>query len=114
PGLAVFLAERSRRLLIPLLFGMAAIVPPQGWVRLEVSGVDPGLARFVAHVAFSFASHAGAFMPGWEHLWFLPYLSAYTLLLAGWIALVPRWRERTARAVAWLTTGRRLIWAPAA
>ncbi len=114
PGPAAFLAERSRRLLIPLLFGMVVIVPPQEWVRLEVSGVDPTFVSFLEHDAFSFASHAGAFMPGWEHLWFLPYLWAYTLLLTGWIALVPRWRERTARAVAWLTAGRRLIWAPAA
>lgn len=114
PGLAAFLAERSRRLLIPLLFGMAVIVPPQDWVRLELGGVDHRYGWFLAHDAFAFARIAGTFLPSWEHLWFLPYLWAYTLLLAGLIALPPRWRERAAAAVDWLAGGRRLIWLPAA
>lgn len=114
PSLSAFLAERSKRLLIPLLFGMLVIVPPQEWVRIEVGGTDASFAGFLGHDAFSFAIHAGAFMPGWEHLWFLPYLWAYTVLLAGLIALSPRWPIHAGRAVGWLTTGRRLIWVPAA
>ena len=108
PGLPAFLAERSRRLLIPLLFGMA----PQEWVRLDVSGINRPFSAFLAHGAFAFGQEAGAFMPGWEHLWFLPYLWLYTLLLAGLIALPARWRARGGRAVAWLAGGRRLIWLP--
>ena len=113
PSLPAFLVERSKRLLVPLLFGMLVIVPPQGWVRVQVSGADSTFTRFLERDAFSFASHAGTFMPEWEHLWFLPYLWAYTLLLAGGIALVPGWKARGSRLVAWLTTGRRVIWVPA-
>lgn len=53
-------------------------------------------------------------MPGWEHLWFLPYLWAYTVLLAALLAVWPGWREGSERALAWLIQGRRLIWLPAA
>ncbi len=112
PSLPAFLAERSRRLLIPLLFGMLVIVPPQEWVRIEVGGADPAYAAFLGGDAFSFASHAGVFMPGWEHLWFLPYLWAYTVLLAALIALTPRWKAYGSVATRWLTRGRRLIWLP--
>lgn len=113
-GLGIFMAERSKRLLIPLLFGMLVTVPPQDWVRLEVSGIDHPFAWFLAHDAFSFTRAAGTFMPGWEHLWFLPYLWAYTLLLAALIMLGPQWHERASLATVWLASGRRLIWLPAA
>ena len=113
PSLPAFLAERSKRLLIPLLFGMLVIVPPQDWVRLAVGGMDRPFAAFLLHDAFSFRWQAGTFMPGWEHLWFLPYLWAYTLLLAALLALGRQWYTRGQRAVAWLARGRRLIWLPA-
>ena len=81
-------------------------------MRLDVSGINRPFSAFLAHGAFAFGQEAGAFMPGWEHLWFLPYLWLYTLLLAGLIALPARWRARGGRAVAWLAGGRRLIWLP--
>jgi peptidoglycan/LPS O-acetylase OafA/YrhL len=112
--LTTFAVERSRRLLVPLLFGMVVIVPPQDWVRLEVSGIDHGFGWFVTHDAFAFTRAAGTFMPGWEHLWFLPYLWAYTLLLVGAIALGPRWHTRAGSAATWFAAGPRLIWLPAA
>lgn len=113
PAIPAFLAERSRRLLIPLLFGMVVIVPPQDWVRLEVSGVDQGYLDYLLRDNFAFAIHAGTFFPNWEHLWFLPYLWAYTVLVAGVMTLLPRWRTRLEPALAWLTRGRRLLYLPA-
>jgi hypothetical protein len=47
-------------------------------------------------------------------LWFLPYLWAYTLLLAALLGLGKRWYARGERTVIWLARGRRLIWLPAA
>lgn len=114
PSLSAFLAERSRRLLVPLLFGMLVIVPPQDWVRLEVSGRHPSFADFIVQDAFAFKWAAGTFMPGWEHLWFLPYLWAYTLLLTALLGLGKRWYAGGERTVIWLAQGRRLIWLPAA
>ena len=113
-GIGVFLAERSRRLLVPLLFGMLVIVPPQDWVRLEVGGVHHPFASFLGHHAFAFTRTAETFMPAWEHLWFLPYLWAYTLLPVSLIALGPRWHARAKAAADWLSAGPRLVWLPAA
>lgn len=112
-GLGAFLAERSKRLLIPLLFGMLVIIPPQDWVRLRVSGVHHSYADFLLHDAFSFSTHSAVFFPNWEHLWFLPYLWAYTLLLVALFALLPRWRTVLGPAVAWLCAGRQLLYLPA-
>jgi hypothetical protein len=114
PGPGAFLAERSKRLLIPLVFGMLAVIPPQEWVRLETGGARYAWTTFLGHDAFSFSRHAGVFMPGWEHLWFLPYLWVYTLALIGLIAVAPRWQGRARPLVGWLIRGQRLVWVPAA
>lgn len=113
PSLPTFLAQRSKRLLVPLAFGMLVIVPPQEWVRIKGSDVDLGYIRFLENDVFSFSTHAGAFMPGWEHLWFLPYLWAYTMLLVAGIALRPSWQSDGRRAAVWLSQGQRIIWVPA-
>ena len=45
PGLA---RERSKRLLLPLLFGMAVIVPPQAWLQVrEQFGYAGGYIDFL-------------------------------------------------------------------
>jgi hypothetical protein len=93
PGLVAFLADRSKRLLIPLLFGICVIVPPQDWVRLEVSGIDEPYLVYLLTENFSFGVQARTFLPSWEHLWFLAYLATYTLLLTLVLAVRPGWRE---------------------
>ena len=80
------LAARSRRLLIPLLFGMAFIVPPQVWVQakeqLDASG---------SYADFLRRHHLGLWgvlcrrrtclvLPAWNHLWFVAYLWIYTVV----------------------------------
>lgn len=109
-----FLAERTRRLLVPLLFGMLAIVPPQDWVRLQAEGGAGSYADFLLRDCFSFSLHGATFLPNWEHLWFLPWLWLYTLGLAAAMALVPVRRDRLDRALGWLAGGRRLLYLPAA
>lgn len=113
-GLGAFLAERSKRLLIPLLFGMLVIIPPQDWVRLEVDGIDHSYLYYLTHDNFSFSDHGGTFFPNWEHLWFLPFLWTYTLLLTALLALIPIASPRLARAAGWLGTGGRLLYLPIA
>ena len=62
PGLGPFLADRSKRLLVPLLFGACVIVPPQDWIRLEVSGVHLSyLPYLLANIAFHMGP--GTFLP---------------------------------------------------
>ena len=113
-GLAGFLRERSARLLLPLLVAMVLIIPPQSWINLVLNHDYPhGFWHFIANDEFGFRSVDGVTQPGWEHLWFVAYLFAYTLALCAGIAFVPeRWKARGAAAIEWLLQGRRLLWAP--
>jgi len=112
PSVGAFFRERSRRLLIPLLFGTLVLVPPQGWVRIEGSGHHQTMLFFLTHEEFSFHNIAGQFFPNWEHLWFLGYLWAYTGLLAAMLILLPDWKARLTPFVAWLCRGWRLLYLP--
>jgi hypothetical protein len=82
-GVGGFMANRNRRLLVPLLFGMAVIVPPQAWVELTTQhGYAHGFGWFLLHDYFSFTQRSGIVLPNWNHLWFVLYLWVYTLALA--------------------------------
>jgi len=78
--------SRVTRLGLPLLFGMAVIIPPQAYLEALGNGATPpGYLAFLARY-FSFQPWpAGAFAGAeigitWNHLWYLPYLLAYTLV----------------------------------
>ena len=82
---------RSLRLLLPLLFGMLVIVPPQTYAEIvEKLGYSEGVFAFYAkYIAF----HGGwrvdgkpLIVPTWNHLWFVAYLWVYTMIV---IALRP-------------------------
>jgi glucans biosynthesis protein C len=83
-----FLGKRSMRLLIPLVFGMLVIVPPQTYyqvVEQMPSGYHDGYLSFW----WQYLSSSKAFcvaegcldVPTWNHLWFVAYIFVYTLLL---------------------------------
>lgn len=112
---AAFARSRARRLLIPLAFGMAAIVPLEMWVRVREHGYPFGYLHFWAVDYWHVTRFYGVPFPSWEHLWFVAYLASYTLLLAALL----QWRGAAAmRAMAhvarWLSEAHRLVWAPAA
>lgn len=93
PGLAS--GQRSVRLLLPLAFGMVVVVPYQAYIQAFDQGViDAGLGTFLVRY-FSggpWPAHAfdGAeFGATWNHLWFLPYLWLYTMVLLGGKAAMP-------------------------
>ncbi len=112
PGVGAFFRERSRRLLIPLVFGSLVLVPPQGWVRMEMAGRHETLMQFFTHEEFAFARIAGQFFPNWEHLWFLGYLWAYTGLLAAALLLLPGWKVAATPFIDWMCRGWRLLVVP--
>ncbi|MCH7860508.1 acyltransferase family protein [Sphingomonas sp. NPDC092331] len=88
PGIGRFLANRNARLLLPLLFGMAMVVPPQSWVELVGQhGYAHDYPWFWAHDYFRFGRLDGILLPTWNHLWFVAYLWVYTLALAALLAL---------------------------
>jgi surface polysaccharide O-acyltransferase-like enzyme len=116
PG--AFVRRRSLRLLVPLLFGMLVIVPPQPYLEVvEKLGYADGFAAFMR----LYLSGYGGFcqdgclaLPTWNHLWFVAYLWVYTLVLAGCAALLGDVRiEALARWIANTLNGWKLILVPA-
>ena len=88
-----FLGRRSWRLLLPLLFGMYVVVPPQVYYEL-VEKVPGGFhASYAAFMAtylrggdfYCAAPGDCVDAPTWNHLWFLAYLWTYTVAL--WLLL---------------------------
>lgn len=92
-GAGAFARDRVRRLLPVILFGMFVVIPPQTWIELVSKEVtDQGYLRFwwssYLPADQTLVAPLGKTMPTWDHLWFLVYLLAYTLLFAaGWVLL---------------------------
>jgi Acyltransferase family len=101
--LAPLLRSRSARLLIPLVFGMLVIVPPQAYDQIvEALGYPLGFVDFYQRHYLAFASqfcpNPCIVLPTWNHLWFVVYLWVYTMALGGVLVLIPGllgWLERT-------------------
>jgi surface polysaccharide O-acyltransferase-like enzyme len=100
-----FLRQRSARLLLPLLAGMLLIVPPQSYFEVvQKHGYDGSYLDFMRLYYTGYGGFCRGssclMLPTWNHLWFLPYLWCYTVLL--WL-LLKRWPsmlQDTARIVA--------------
>jgi len=90
PGL--FARRRSLRLLVPLLFGMLVIVPPQPYLEVvEKLGYADGYLAFMQRylTAYNgFCQDGCLLLPTWNHLWFVAYLWVYTMVLAACVALL--------------------------
>jgi glucan biosynthesis protein C len=83
-----FVRQRSWRLMLPLLFGIAVIVPIQPYAQGVTNGlVKPGFVHFLFDYFGGKTWPKNAF-DGWQygftwnHLWYLFYLWVYTLALA--------------------------------
>jgi surface polysaccharide O-acyltransferase-like enzyme len=78
--------ERSLRLLLPLAFGMAVVLPIQAYCQgVTAGGIKPGFANFLPYYFTHAPNHYGL---TWNHLWYLPYLWVYTLILVGSMPLL--------------------------
>lgn len=116
PG--TFLRRRSVRLLVPLVFGMLVVVPPQAYFEVvEKLGYAGGYGAFMRLYVTGyggFCQDGCLSLPTWNHLWFVAYLWVYTLVLAACAALLPEARvARLAERTAALLAGWRLIAVPA-
>lgn len=90
--------ERLKRLGIPLLFGMLVIVPPQVYLERLASGAFTGnYWEYYTHEAFHGVYPSGNI--SWHHLWFLPYLLLFSLLLARPFRKI---KDHPGRLVAWV------------
>lgn len=100
------LRSRGLRLMLPLAFGMAVIVPYQAYAQGVANGlVAPGFGAFLLRylsMAEPWPKRAfdGAeFGITWNHLWYLPYLFTYTALIA---LTLPLWNSAAGQ---WLRRG---------
>jgi len=97
------LRSRGARLMLPLVFGMAVIVPYQAYAQGVANGlVAPGFGAFLLRylsMAEPWPKRAfdGAeFGITWNHLWYLPYLFAYTAAIA---LTLPLWNSAAGQRV---------------
>lgn len=81
-----FVRQRSSKLLVPLLFGMLVVVPPQAYYE-AVSKFDYS-GSFVEFWGLYLKGYSGVCrgshcldLPAWNHLWFVPYLWLYSLIV---------------------------------
>lgn len=88
-----FLRQRSTRLLVPLLFGMLVVVPPQAYLEV-VEKVSYG-GSYLDFMRLYLTGYGGfcrgsdcLIMPTWNHLWFVAYLWLYTLGLAALVSML--------------------------
>ena len=93
-GAGHFMGQRSTRLLIPLIFGMLVIVPPQSYLEVvEKLRYAGGFAEFYRLYITGFHGFCRGgdclIMPTWNHLWFVAYLWVYTVLLYLAVRLAP-------------------------
>jgi glucans biosynthesis protein C len=75
-----YLRERAKRLLVPLVFGILVIVPPQIYMERLVQGQE-----YSSYLAFYPSVFEGRPYPAgstsWHHLWFVAYLLIYSVVL---------------------------------
>ena len=90
-----FLGQRSIRLLIPLIFGMAVIVPPQSYLQVVEQVAYAG--SYLDFLKLYYSAYPGfckgsdcLILPTWNHLWFVAYLWVYTVVLYAVIRLLPK------------------------
>ena len=74
-----FMGERTRRLFIPIVFGMLVIVPPQIYCqRMQAHQIMESYAQFYPSV-FEFIAYPKGNL-SWNHLWFVVYLWVFSLI----------------------------------
>jgi multisubunit Na+/H+ antiporter MnhE subunit len=107
-GVAPLLRARSTRLLIPLIFGMLVIVPPQAYDQIvESLGYSAGFLDFYTRHYFAFGPQfcrpgPCILLPTWNHLWFVAYLWIYTMAFGAVLVAIPAlsgWLERRLTSV---------------
>ncbi len=110
------LRERTRRLLLPLLLGVVLIVPPQSY--FEVVGKFRYEGSYFDFLKLYFSAYGGfcregscLVLPTWNHLWFLPYLWSYTVLLVLLHRTLPApWTTALARGFGRLPAWQLWLW----
>ncbi len=75
-----FFAERCKRLLIPLIFGMFVIVPPQIYYDRIFHGIQFSSYWEFWKTVFNFVPYPLGGSLSWHHLWYVLYIFVYSLI----------------------------------
>lgn len=114
------LRHRAARLGLPLLLGIALVVPPQAYFEVrQFQGYGGSYLEFLrlyfsAHGGFCAPGRGCLVLPTWSHLWFVAYLLAYTLALWALVRFAPSLPDRAAALLRRALDGARLWWLPVA
>lgn len=87
-----FVVERTKRLLLPLLFGMIAVVPPQVYFERLFQGQTFSFAAFYPTI-FRWVPYPEGNL-SWHHLWYLPYILTFSLIALPLLVFFKRGRGR--------------------
>lgn len=105
-----FAGSRLWRLLLPITFGLFLWVAPQAYFELRQGGeIEAGFTAFYGNY-LSLTDLYSITTPTWNHLWYIVYLLAYTLILC---VLIPLFRFGNGiidRLVRILSGGTKLPW----
>jgi glucan biosynthesis protein C len=105
-GPKAYLRERTKRLLVPFLFGVLLIVPPQGFLASHFRGSQASVGSFLGDywtVEGDLSGYDGSFTPA--HLWFIGFLFIFSLVA---LPLLLRWHGRQIRT-RWLLVAMPLV-----
>jgi surface polysaccharide O-acyltransferase-like enzyme len=106
--------HRCPRLLLPVLFGVVFLIPPEVYLLLTAKrGYDESFPVFLTHY-FSLPhtvvmNKVTYVLPLFLHLWYLAYLALYTLLLAALLKYAPGAVRRLEQIVARRAAGPGLL-----
>lgn len=74
------IAERSKRLLIPLIFGMIFIIPPQIYFERISDGINFASYWEFWVTVFEFVPFPEGGSLSWHHLWYVLYIFVYSVI----------------------------------
>ncbi|MBV7537708.1 acyltransferase family protein [Duganella sp. sic0402] len=115
--IGALLRQRSWRLLVPLVFGMFVIVPPQAYFEIvEKIAYQGSYAEFMQRYVAAYHGFCRGDdclrLPTWNHLWFVAYLWAYTMVGGLLVWLLGARFDAAANALGRLLSGWRVIVLP--
>lgn len=75
-----FIKERSTRLLLPLIFGMLVIIPPQIYFERLTQNANFNNYFDFWKTVFNFVPYPEGGSLSWHHLWYILYIFVYSLM----------------------------------
>lgn len=100
-----FVPRRSIRLFVPIAFGMLVVCAPQAYFELFTKGeTGPDFWAFYGQY-LDFDMEFSILTPTWNHLWYVVYILAYTLVVVGLLPLLRRLDGMAEALFGWLGRG---------